>query len=130
VFVLKVGVVTDDGQTISPHFGRAQYYLVYDIVDGKVSGKETRPKASHHRPGMKPHIEGHQHGQDEASLHTSMLFNVKDCEALIARGMGWGMYEAIRQAGMKPYLTEIVSADQAVEAYVKGSLDDHVERLH
>jgi predicted Fe-Mo cluster-binding NifX family protein len=127
---LKVGVVTDDGQTISLHFGRAQYYLVYDIVDGTVRGKETRPKASHQQPGMEPHAEEHHHGHEEASLHTNMLSNVRDCEALIARGMGWGMYEAIKQSGMKPFLTEIASADQAVEAYIKGSLDDHTERLH
>ena len=127
---MKVGVVTDDGQTISPHFGRAQYYLVYDIVDGKVSGKETRPKASHHQSGIEPHAEGHHHGQAEASLHTDMLSNVKDCEALIVRGMGWGMYEAIKEAGMKPFLTDTALADQAVEAYIKGSLDDHTERLH
>jgi predicted Fe-Mo cluster-binding NifX family protein len=130
VDVLKVGVVTDDGLTISAHFGRAQYYLVYDIVDGTVKGKETRPKASHHQPGMEPHAEGHHHGQAEASLHANMLSGVKDCEALIARGMGWGMYEAIKEAGMKPFLTDMVSADQAVEAYIKGSLDDHAERLH
>jgi predicted Fe-Mo cluster-binding NifX family protein len=130
VYVLKVGVVTDDGQTISAHFGRAQYYLVYDIVDGTVRGKETRPKASHHQSGIEPHAEGHHHGQEEASLHNNMLSNVRDCEALIARGMGWGMYEAITQSGLKPFLTEIASADQAIEAYIKGSLDDHTERLH
>jgi predicted Fe-Mo cluster-binding NifX family protein len=104
--------------------------MVYDIVDGAVRGKETRPKASHHQPGMEPHAEGHHHGHEEASLHTNMLSNVRDCEALIARGMGWGMYEAIKQSGMKPFLTEIASADQAVEAYIKGRLDDHTERLH
>lgn len=125
---MKVGVVTDDGQTISGHFGRAQYYLVYDVVDGTIKGKETRPKASHHQQGLEPHTEGHHH--EEASIHTNMLSNVRDCEALIARGMGWGMYEAIKQSGMKPFLTDMVSADQAVEAYIKGSLDDHVERLH
>jgi predicted Fe-Mo cluster-binding NifX family protein len=127
---MKVGVVTDDGRTISSHFGRAQYYLVYDIVDGMVKGKEMRPKASHHRPGMEPHVEGHQHGLGEASFHDNMLSNVRDCEALIAGGMGMGMYEAIRGAGIKPFLTEMTSADQAVEAYVKGSLVDRPERLH
>jgi predicted Fe-Mo cluster-binding NifX family protein len=127
---MKIGVVTDDGQTISAHFGRAQFYLVYEIVDGKVKGKEMSPKASHLHPGLGPHAEGPQHGLGETSLHSNMLSNVTDCEALIARGMGWGMYEAIKEAGIKPYLTETVSADQAVEAYVKGSLSDHPERLH
>ncbi len=134
--VLKVGVVTDDGQTISPHFGMAQHYLVYDIQDGVVKGKETRPKAGHHHGGMEHEGEhhgegpGHNQGPEEASTHASMLSNVSDCDALIARGMGWGIYEAMRQAGIKPFITEAVYADDAVQAYIKGSLDDHVERLH
>jgi predicted Fe-Mo cluster-binding NifX family protein len=127
---LKVGVVTDDGQTVSAHFGRAELYLVYEIADGKVKGKETRPKASHQHPGAGPHPEGHQPGLGEASFHTNMLASVMDCEALIAGGMGWGMYEAIKEAGIKPYVTDTVSADRAVEAYLRGSLDDHPERLH
>ena len=129
---MKVGVVTDDGKTISQHFGMAQYYLVYDIEGGTVKGKETRPKAGHHHGGMQHHSEGpgHHQGKEEASTHQNMLSNVIDCEALIARGMGWGMYEAIRQSGIKPFITEAVYADDAVQAYIKGSLDDHREKLH
>ena len=33
---MKVGVVTDDGKTVSPHFGMAQYYLVYEIENGVI----------------------------------------------------------------------------------------------
>ena len=135
---MKIGVVTDDGKTISPHFGRAQYYLVYDIQDGVVKGKETRPKAGHHHGGMEHQDVGEHHGEgpghhqgpEEASTHESMLSNVSDCEALVARGMGWGIYEAMRQAGIKPFITEAVYADDAVQAYIKGSLDDHREKLH
>ncbi|MGA2876110.1 MAG: NifB/NifX family molybdenum-iron cluster-binding protein [Nitrososphaerales archaeon] len=136
----KVAVVTDDNKTISPHFGRAQYYLVYEIQDGTILNKETRPKSSHHhRETMQIHrpdaIEegGSQHPQDvvsEESLHDNMLSNVRDCEALISRGMGYGMHMAIEHLGIKPYITSIASADDAVKEYMKGTLDNHVERLH
>ena len=40
------------------------------------------------------------------------------------------MYEAIKAAGIKPFLTEIALADEAVRAYLQGTLDNRVERLH
>ena len=130
---MKVAIVTDDGKTISQHFGRARYYKVYEIRDGAVVGSEQRPKAGHHVEGASQHEHeagphGHNHG--DAATHNSMLANVADCEALIARGMGWGAHEAIKGAGLKPYITDTESADEAVKAYIEGKLDSHTERLH
>jgi predicted Fe-Mo cluster-binding NifX family protein len=59
-----------------------------------------------------------------------MLSNVSDCAAIIARGMGWGIHNAMSQSGIKPFITESAYADDAVQAYIKGSLDDHREKLH
>lgn len=126
---VRVAIATDDGLTVSEHFGQAGSYVVYEIEDGKIKGKETRPKASHSHPGG---IHGSDHGQGagEQALHQSMLSNVADCQAVFARGMGWGMYQALKQSGMKPYLIEEASADDAVKAFIAGTLVDHYERLH
>jgi len=59
-----------------------------------------------------------------------MLANVNDCQVLIARGMGWGAHDAIERAGLKPYITDVVSTDEAVKAYLEDKLDNHAERLH
>jgi predicted Fe-Mo cluster-binding NifX family protein len=131
---MKVAVVTDDGKTISQHFGRARFYMVYEIKDSVVVGSEQRPKAGHHVAGAEPHHEHGvgPHGQnhvDEAT-HTNMLANITDCEVLIARGMGWGAHDAIERAGLKPFITDTASIDEAVKAYVAGKLDNHAERLH
>jgi predicted Fe-Mo cluster-binding NifX family protein len=122
---VKIAVVTDDGKTISQHFGRALYYAVYEVRSAKVEGMEIKLKVVHHREG-----EEQLHGHQEASKHSTMLYSVQDCEALIARGMGRGAYEAIKQSGIKPIITDKIDADEAVEAYVKGTLEDHPERLH
>jgi predicted Fe-Mo cluster-binding NifX family protein len=130
---MKVAVVTDDGKTISQHFGRARYYQVYEIRDGAVVGSERRPKAGHHVEGAShlEHIgEPHGHSHGDAATHNSMLLNIADCEAIIAMGMGWGVYEAMQGEGLKPYITDIESADEAVKAYIEGKLDSHTERLH
>ncbi len=129
--MLKIAVVTDDGKTISQHFGRAVYYIVYDVQGGVIKGSEMRDKAAHHVGGEPhQHEEGGHHGPEADAKHNSMLSNVSDCEVLIARGMGWGAHEAIKGAGLKPFITELVSAEDAVKAYLAGKLDDHTEMLH
>ena len=133
-----VAVVTDDGKTISSHFGMAQYYLVYDIEDGVVKGKEMRSKTGHHQGGIEHHGgtehhgvgPSHHQGPEETLTHESMLSNVSDCAVIIARGMGWGIYDAMSQSGIRPFITESMYADDAVHAYIKGNLDDHMEKLH
>ena len=44
----KVAAVTDDGETISQHFGRALYYEVLTIENGKIAKRERREKIGHH----------------------------------------------------------------------------------
>ena len=122
---MKIGIVSDDGTSVSPHFGMAQNYLVVDIEDGKVKGRVLRPKMFHRPEPGKPHHAGH-----EQSSHGEMLSGVRDCEALVARGMGKPMYDSILQAGIRPYLTRLSTVDEVVRAYVEGRLDDHPDGLH
>lgn len=127
---MKIALVTDDGKTISQHFGRARSYLVYDVQNGVVKGVETRDKAAHHAGEQHHHEEGSHSGPEADAKHNSMLSNVSDCEVLVARGMGWGAYEAIKGAGLKPVITDYELAEDAVKAYIAGKLVDHMERLH
>jgi predicted Fe-Mo cluster-binding NifX family protein len=130
---MKIGIVTEDGQTISAHFGRATHYLVYDVNGKEVLGKEMRPKVYHDR-GPKERRPGSpgdgRPGAGEGPIHDQMLGNVRDCGVLITRGMGRGMYEAIAELGIRPVVTSISSTDEAVSAYLDGTLDDHPERAH
>ncbi len=136
---MKIAVITDDGQTISQHFGRAQYYLVVTVEDGKVSDREMRPKLGHatkqaesnsQTAVTQTHSQGH--GMDPAShqKHVQMAETISDCEALLCRGMGQGAYISMAQVGVKPVVTDIVRIDDAVEAYLKGTIVDHTEMLH
>lgn len=120
---MKMAIATDDGKTVSRHFGMAQSYLVVDIEGGAIRGKETRQKASH-GPGAA------HHDGAEGDLHGAMLSNVRDCEAIVAGGMGRPMYEAIARAGIKPYVTGRVAVDDVVSSYMDGTLDNLAERLH
>ena len=39
---MKMAFASEDGQTISGHFGHSPCFIVVTVEDGKVTGKETR----------------------------------------------------------------------------------------
>ena len=131
---MKIAVVTDDMKTISAHFGRAQFYLVFSIENGKIASQESRPKANHnHFVGQEEsHTHTEPHGFDTQSddKHSTMMGTITDCDVLLARGMGRGAYEGLRVRNIKPVVTDIVDAKSAVEAYLVGEMIDHTELLH
>ncbi len=132
---MKIAIITDEGTTISQHFGRAAYYLVVTIEDGKIISRELREKMGHAHFVNLPHpdeVPGQPHGMDAAShnKHIQMADAIADCEALLCRGMGMGAYESMKTRGIRPVVTDIVTIDEAVKAYVDGNIVDQVNRLH
>jgi predicted Fe-Mo cluster-binding NifX family protein len=135
VRVTKVAAITDDGTTISQHFGRAQYYLVATVENGQIVKRELRNKLGHAHFANLPHPEeqpGQPHGMDAAShnKHLQMAEAIADCEALLCCGMGMGAYESMKARGIRPVVTDIAVIDEAVMAYIEGSIVDQIERLH
>lgn len=123
---IRIAFASDDGQTISSHFGRAQQYAVVTLQDGEISQRETRPKFSPHGSGEK-----HDHGQAGAEdRHQRMVGSILDCQLVIARGMGQGAYGHLENAGLQILLTDSKSIDEAVQAYQEGSLSHQPDRLH
>lgn len=132
---IKIAAITDDGKTISQHFGRAGYYLVATIEDGKIVQRELRSKLGHAQFHDQPHaadLPGQPHGMDPAShnKHVQMATAIRDCEALLCRGMGMGAYESMKAVGIRPVVTDITEIDAAVMTYVQGQIVDHVDKLH
>ena len=130
---MKIAAVTEDGVTISQHFGRAPYYVVLTVEDGQVVGREQREKVAHGRgAGGHVHVEGQAHGIDAASqdTHSRMAAPIADCQVLLARGMGMGAFQSLTQAGIQPVITDFAAVDEAIAAYVAGTLTNHTERLH
>ncbi|MCU0486504.1 MAG: NifB/NifX family molybdenum-iron cluster-binding protein [Anaerolineales bacterium] len=132
---MKIAAITDDGVTISQHFGRAAYYLVTTIEDGQMVDRELREKLGHAHFINQPHPEeqpGQPHGMDTVShnKHLQMAETIADCEVLLCRGMGMGAYESMKTRGIRPIVTDIAAIDEAVMAYVRGEIVDQVERLH
>jgi predicted Fe-Mo cluster-binding NifX family protein len=132
---MKIAAVTDDGVTISPHFGRATHYIVITVEDNKVVAREKRAKVGHIHFAGETHAEGSDsrgHGFDPTAQarHSQMLDAITDCQVVLARGMGAGAYASIRAANISPVVTDIAVIDEAVRAHLAGTLVDHTEKLH
>jgi predicted Fe-Mo cluster-binding NifX family protein len=131
---MKIAVITDDGKTISRHFGRARYYLVAEIDNGEIINREMRDKLghSHFVKEGHGHSEGQGHGLDAAShdKHNRMANAIADCEALICGGMGMGAYRSMQQFNITPIVTSMTDIDEAMQAYLEGQLKDQTDMLH
>lgn len=132
---MKIAVISDNGTTVSQHFGRAPYYVVVTAEDGEVVDKEKREKPGHHsfahqHQDHDAHEEGHGFGTEAQSRHASMAEPIADCKVLIAGGMGWGAYENLTSRGIETIVTDIENIDEAVKLYLEGKLLNLQQRLH
>jgi len=131
---MKIAAITEDGTTVSQHFGRAPLYLVVMVENGKIVSKETRAKTGHHtfaahHPELAP---GERHGYDAGAQtrHASMAETIADCQVLIAGGMGWGACDSLKSCNIEPVVTDVENIEEAINLYLAGKLPNLMERLH
>ncbi len=131
---MKIAVATDDGSTVSMHFGRASQYVVLTVEEGEVVGREMRPKFSPHGTAAqaKHGQESGPHGTGPGSdaRHDQMTVAIEDCSALICGGMGQGAYDRISAGGIRPVVTDLRGVDEAAIECAAGRIVDHSELLH
>jgi predicted Fe-Mo cluster-binding NifX family protein len=131
---MKIAVITDDGTSISRHFGRARFYSVFTVEDGEIVKREMRDKMGHHQfvheEGLVDEQGRHGFGPGSQDRHAAMAQAIEDCDALLCAGMGWGAYESMKQAGIKTLVTDIVNIADAVQAYLDGTIVDRTDLLH
>ena len=132
---MKIAAVSDDGSTISQHFGRASLYVVVTIEDGRIADTETRSKLGHHNfahQHHEPHASGEPrgHGQGAQARHSAMMETISDCQALLAGGMGWGAYDALKEMGIDAIITDVSDIKEAAGLYAEGNLPNLREKLH
>jgi predicted Fe-Mo cluster-binding NifX family protein len=151
---MKIAVATEDGKSISQHFGRSPFFAVYDVEDGKILNKEMRPNTftghfrqgrggpgpggqgrgpggqgqGRHGPGGHGHGAGHGHGGGQG--HRRVAEGLKDCAAVISHGMGRSAWEDLRSKGIEMIVTDETDVDKAVSKYMEGKLEDRPEKLH
>ena len=115
---MKIAVTYDNGN-IFQHFGKTEFFKVYEIEDNKVISSEVIGS------------NGTGHGA------LAGLLVDQDVDVLICGGIGGGAQTALEEAGVEMCAGAQGDADQAVEDYLKGELvstgancDHHHEEGH
>ena len=122
-----------DGKRISDHFGRSPYFSIFEIEEGKIIARSmrrntfTRHFRGHHEDDR--HRE-HHHGRGDPHAHQSVAEGLGDCNVIISHGMGRRAWEDLRDRGIEMIVTDGTEVEKAVERYLTGRLEDHVENLH
>ena len=115
---MKIAVTYDNG-TIFQHFGKTEFFKVYETENNQVVSSEVISS------------NGTGHGA------LAGLLADQSVDVLICGGIGGGAQEALAEAGVELCSGAQGDADQAVEAYLKGELvstgancDHHHEEGH
>lgn len=117
---MRIAVASEDGVSISHHFGRSRAFLVYEVEQQQVVGRSLRDNTftAHARGECKesePHEEHHGHGPIVTAL--------RDCDAVLCYGMGWRAAEDLKQNGIQAFVLQgEMSPDDAVAAFLAGKL--------
>ena len=102
---MKIAVTYENGN-IFQHFGRTEYFKVYEVEEGKILSSEVISS------------NGIGHGA------LAGLLADRDIRTLICGGLGGGALNALTNAGIEVCAGASGNADAAVEAYLKGELTD------
>jgi predicted Fe-Mo cluster-binding NifX family protein len=129
---MKIAVATEDGKTISEHFGRSPYFAVFEVENGAITNQSMRRNTftRHFRGEHERHTQGeHHHSGEDAHAHDSLAEGLGDCRAVISHGMGRRAWEDLRARGIEMIVTDETEVQRAVDLYLAGNLRNNVERL-
>ncbi|MBB5263045.1 FKBP-type peptidyl-prolyl cis-trans isomerase 2 [Catenibacillus scindens] len=101
---MKIAVTYDNGN-IFQHFGRTEFFKVYDVEDNKIVSSEVIGS------------NGTGHGALAGLLANHGI------DVLICGGIGGGAQAALSEAGVELVAGASGDVDQAVESYLKGELE-------
>ena len=100
---MKIAVTYEDGQVFQ-HFGHTEQFMLYEAEDGEIKNRTLMD------------TNGNGHGALAGFLAQN------GAEVLICGGIGGGAQMALREAGIRLFGGVSGSADEAVKAFLAGTL--------
>lgn len=119
LFAMKIAFPTRDNETIVGHFGNMATLLVVEIDDGVERAREHRAMSD--MPAC---------GEAENSRPDYVIGVLEDCDVLIANGIGTPLVHKANEAGVDVVLTSYPLIDEALSAFISGSLSHEPELAH
>lgn len=100
---MKVAVTYENGQ-IFQHFGHTEFFMLYNIDNGKISGSELVSSMGSGHGALAEFLKSH------------------NVDVLICGGIGGGARDALSNAGIALYGGVTGNAEDAVNALIGGNL--------
>lgn len=123
---MKIAIASDDGKTLSLHFGRAKGFLIVEVEGTDVKSVNYIPNT------ITPHGRGEHHNEGEGhyARHGIIIENLKDVDVVISGGMGRRLFDDLAEAGKKVFVTDETDVMKAVELLLEGKLTNLEDLLH
>jgi predicted Fe-Mo cluster-binding NifX family protein len=107
---------------MASHYGKTRGFAVFTVKDEKITNQWYKENTfTGHARGL----EGSGHSVDR---HGPILEALKDCKVVISKGMGRKIYNDLKRAGFDIFITDEISAKNAVELYLKNEIVDRPEK--
>ncbi len=122
---MRIAIPTNDMTTVSAHFGRSKGFMVFNIENDKVTNMEYRINnfTGHAKNKHKEHNnDNHRHS------HESIFNALRNCNIIIAGGMGKRLYNDFNEKEIEVYVTNEKDINKALELLIKGVLDNNTTK--
>lgn len=116
---MKLAIASQDGTTMSQHFGHSSCFIIYEIEEDTVKGREVRALAAPaHGATDEPDHAPQAHG------HDGLLQALEGCDALLCGGIGSRAAEDLRAHRINTLVTldTDLDPDEAVQRLLSGKL--------
>ncbi len=112
---MKIAVTSQNRKTVTGHAGKCRKFWVYEIEGKEVKGRNLLElpieQSFHESHGDAPHP-------------------LDDVDVLICGGMGAGLQQRLKQRGIAAAATSETDPDQAVTAWLDGTLPEAAPEAH
>lgn len=119
---MKIAVASADGVSISQHFGRSACFIVFEVKDGKITGRQVRDNIyTAFARGKCEDGAPHHHSQPHS--HADVVSALRECDVVLCLGMGQRAAVDLKANGIRPFVIDSAcSPEDAVAAYLAGTL--------
>ena len=120
---VKIAIPSDDGKSISPHFGRCCCFIIYEVEGNKVNSRTIRENlCCPHRANICPKTVSVQTREFVERIRNEATSEIRDCQILIGRYMNQSAIDNLNSHNIRVIQVDEKDADVAIEKYLLGIL--------
>ena len=139
--MLKIAIVTKNGESIVGTFGSSKYFKVFEVENNKINKTELREVYVDQMEKDVPTLVSKNNGgtgtkfslnvvDKSKEKHMKIAKSISDCDVVIARGMCANAWDSIEQFKMEPIITTNKDFELTVEEYLNKTLANHKDKIH